>query len=129
MSAEPQHERTQPTSEGMLLRPEIWRPADRHVLLGVSHPSNDPARHRTFEIRALYDPARKGWVASVGEQNLNDQRGDWASVLNDARRAVFPTAAACLGNAVETMVTEFDQDADAIPHSSSPAVNVRRTGP
>lgn len=116
MSARPQQTRMQSMAGGTLLRPEIWRPADRHLLLGVSHPSNDPAQHRTFELRAHYDAARKGWVAYVGEQNLNEQRGDWAA-LGNAQCAPFPTAAACLGNAVETIVAAFDRDADANPRS------------
>jgi hypothetical protein len=113
MATAPQHTNAHPQEGGTLLRPAIWRPADRHLRLGVSHPSNDPAQHRTFEIRALYDAARKGWVASVGEQNLNDQRGAWSSVMGDGQHAVFPTAAACLGHAVETIVTAFDRDVDA----------------
>jgi hypothetical protein len=107
------HQATQSRESGRLLRRQIWRPADRHLLLGVSHPSNDPAHHRTFEIRAHYDAARQGWVASVGEQNLNDQRGDWAALLGDEQRAFFSTAAACLGHAVETIVAAFDRDTDA----------------
>ena len=56
----------------------------RHILLGVSHASNDPARHRDFEIRATYDQAANGWVAQVAEQNRNEQPGAWAAeVLMD----------------------------------------------
>jgi hypothetical protein len=86
---------------------------DRHVRLGVSHASGDPARHRTFEIRASYDVQKKGWLAHVGEQNLNEQRGDWALLMmGDAPPPVFATAAECLGYAVTVIVADFDQDAD-----------------
>jgi hypothetical protein len=98
----------QDPERGKLLRPAILRPADRHVLLGVSHASNDPARHRTFQIRATYDAARKGWQADVGEQNLNDQRGNWTRLLGQTA-PVFATAAACLGHATTTIVAAFDE--------------------
>jgi hypothetical protein len=94
-------------------RPQVLRPADRHILLGVSHDSNDPARHRTFEIRATYDAGAHGWIAQVGEQNLNEQRGDWAPLSGDDRPSSFPTAAACLGHAVAALVATFDQNEDA----------------
>jgi hypothetical protein len=52
----------------------------------------------------------------VGEQNLNEQRGDWAPVEPaDAGSRVFPSAAACLGHAVTMIVAEVDQDADEAP--------------
>src|SRR3954463_10652043 len=60
----------EPATKDVPLRPQVLRPADRHVLLGVSHASNDPALHRSFEIRAAYDPNTPGWVAYYGEQNL-----------------------------------------------------------
>ena len=94
--------------QGKLLHPAVWHPVDRHVLLGVSHASNDPARHRTFQIRASYDVARKGWQASVGEQNLNDQRGHWTQLLGESA-PIFPTVAACLGHATTAIVTAFDE--------------------
>jgi hypothetical protein len=101
---------------GQLVRPALWRPADRHVFLGVSHASDDPSRHRSFEIRASYDAARKGWVARVGEQNLNEQRGDWALVETGGEPSmIFPTAAECLGHAVATIVAAVDQEADEGP--------------
>lgn len=100
---------------GRLLRPDFRRPPDRHVRLGVSHASGDPAQHRTFEIRASYDAARQGWVASVGEQNLNDQRGAWVSLTSKDQPTHFPTAAACLGAAVAIVVTTFDRSGEAIP--------------
>ena len=85
----------------------------RHILLGVSHVSDDPARHRHFEIRATYDQAANGWVAQVAEQNRNEQPGAWAAeVLMDGIRShVFPTAAACLGDAVMSLVTLVDREA------------------
>jgi hypothetical protein len=94
-------------------RSQKAHPPDRHILLGVSHHTNDPARHRTFEIRASYDAARGGWVARVGEQNLNEQRGAWEPSLEDAdARPVFLTAAACLGDAVATIVARVDHEAN-----------------
>jgi hypothetical protein len=91
-------------------RGEQW---PRHILLGVSHVSDDPTRHRHFEIRATYDPAANGWVAQVAEQNRNEQPGAWAvEVLTDGIRShVFPTAPACLGDAVTSVVTLVDREA------------------
>ncbi len=101
---------------GRMLRPEVWRPQDRHILVGISHPSDDPARHRIFEIRATYDAETGAWSARVGEQNLNEQRGDWEPELVDADGAPrFPTAAACLGDAVGRLMTIVDQDAQDVP--------------
>lgn len=98
---------------GALSRPEIWQPKERHIVLGISHPSNDPARHRTFEVRASFDPTANGWVARAGEQNLNDQRGDWELVRAGVEQApVLPTAAACLGQAVSIIIAAFDREAD-----------------
>ena len=101
---------------GRVLRPDVWHPPDRHILLGISHASNDPARHRTFEIRATFDVETGEWSARVGEQNLNEQRGAWGpnpADVNAARR--FPTAAACLGDAVSRLVTMVDQEAHETP--------------
>ena len=79
-------------------------------------PSDDPARHRIFEIRATYDAETGAWSARVGEQNLNEQRGDWEPELVDANGAPrFPTAAACLGDAVARLMTIVDQDAQDAP--------------
>jgi hypothetical protein len=101
---------------GRMLRPEVWHSPDRHILLGISHPSDDPARHRTFEIRATYDAETGAWSARIGEQNLNEQRGDWDPNLADANGAPrFPTAAACLGDAVARLMTIVDQDAHDTP--------------
>ena len=99
-----------------MLRPDVWRLPDRHILVGISHPSGDPARHRTFEIRATYDAEAGAWSARVGEQNLNEQRGDWEPELVDADGALrFPTAAACLGDAVARLMSIVDQDAQDVP--------------
>jgi hypothetical protein len=101
---------------GRMLRPEVWRRPDRHILVGISHPSDDPARHRIFEIGATYDAETGAWSARVGEQNLNDQRGDWEPELVDEDGAPrFPTAAACLGDAVARLMTIVDQDAQDVP--------------
>jgi hypothetical protein len=101
---------------GRILRPEVWCPPDRHILVGISHPSDDPARHRIFEIRATYDAETGAWSARVGEQNLNEQRGDWEPELVDANGAPrFPTAAACLGDAVTRLMTIVDQDSHDVP--------------
>jgi hypothetical protein len=73
-------------------------------------------RHRTFEVRATYDAQTGEWGARVGEQNLNEQRG-----ARDAHRADdndaprFPTAAACLGDAVARLITMVDQEAQHRP--------------
>jgi hypothetical protein len=99
-----------------MLRPEGWQSPDRHILLGISHPSDDPARHRTFEVRATYDAQTGVWSARVGEQNLNEQRGDWDAHRADNYDAPrFPTAAASLGDAVARLITKVDQDAQDRP--------------
>ena len=101
---------------GRLLRPEKWHSTDRHILLGISHASNDPARHRTFEVRATFDVATGEWSARIGEQNLNEQRGDWEPHRADPSDAPrFPTAAACLGDAVARLITMVDQEAQETP--------------
>ena len=85
---------------------------DRHIVVGVSHPSGDPVRHRVFEIRASYDEAVEGWVARVGEQNANEQLEGWGPGPNDRGRArIFPTPAACLGDAVAAVVAMVDREA------------------
>ena len=85
----------------------------RHILLGVSPTSDDPARHRHFEIRATYDQAAHGWVAQVAEQNRNEQPGAWAAegLMDGIRSHVFPTPATCLGDAVTSLVTLVDREA------------------
>lgn len=116
MPSEPQADRPAGQRGDMLRFPQKRRSTDRHVLLGVSHASNDPARHRVFEVSASYDAARGGWVARSGEQNLNEQRGDWQLVESDEELTpVFPTAAECLGHAVTAIVAAVDREADDWP--------------
>ena len=99
-----------------MVRPEVWRSPDRHILLGISHASDDPARHRTFEVRATYDSKTGAWSARIGEQNLNEQRGDWEVHRADENGPPrFPTAAACLGDAVAQLITMVDQEAQDGP--------------
>jgi hypothetical protein len=82
-------------------------------LLGVSHGSNDPTRHRTFEVRAVYDAARGGWGARFGEKNANNQIESWGTRLTDEdTRRIFSTAAACLGSAVTRIIAMVDHEAD-----------------
>jgi hypothetical protein len=97
---------------GRIVRPPVWRTPDRHILLGVSHPTDDPALHRVFEVRASYDEETGDWRARVAEQNLNEQREDWGPKLaSDAARPRFSTAASCLGDAVATLVAIVDEEA------------------
>ena len=92
--------------------PRTVPPPTRHILLGVSHPTDDPMRHRIFEIRATYDATAAGWVAQVGEQDRNEQRGAWQSLrAPDGAATSFPTAAACLGAAVASIIATVDADA------------------
>ena len=58
----------------------------RHIVLGVSHASDDPARHRNFEVRAVFDTRALGWVARVAEQNRNEQLGIWGADLTDSEQ-------------------------------------------
>lgn len=114
MISRQESDRAASAANDQVLRPAQWRPRDRHVLLGVSHPSDDPSRHRVFEVRATFDAAIGGWVAQVGEQNLNEQRGEWGQRLTTQGRArAFPTAAACLGDAVAIVVATVDRDAES----------------
>jgi len=84
---------------------------ERHLRVGVSHPSGDPARHRAFDVRASYKEGI-GWVADLAEENLNDQLRSGTVVLRGVDRAEgFPTAAACLGDAVAMLVRMVDGDA------------------
>ena len=83
----------------------------RHLRVGVSHPSGDPARHRAFEVRASYR-AGIGWVADLTEENLNDQLQVAAVSMQGTDHAeALPTAAACLGDAVAMLVRTVDDDA------------------
>lgn len=87
-------------------------PADRHVVVGIGQPTDDPTQHRAFTLRARFDAAAGGWTAQVGEQNCNDQRGAWRPIAGDASAPRgFPTAAACLGAAVTRLIAAVDQDA------------------
>ncbi len=87
---------------------------DRHVLVGVSHPTGDPARHRVFEIRAVHHEETGGWTARVGEQDRNDQLGRWdAEADRRLNEKTFATPAACIGDAVATIVAEVDREAGA----------------
>jgi hypothetical protein len=101
---------------GRVLRPTVWRRQNRHIILGVSHSSNDPTQHRVFELWATFDAARGGWVAQIGEQDRNEQRGAWESRPSTAgEERVFPTAATCLGEAVATLIAMVDQGAAGDP--------------
>jgi hypothetical protein len=102
--------------QGRVLRPEVWHRPDRHILLGISHATDDPARHRTFEVRAAFDVESGEWRARVAEQNLNEQRGDWEPHRANANGTPrFPTAAACLGDAVARLISMVDQEAQDTP--------------
>jgi hypothetical protein len=84
----------------------------RHIVVGVSDPSDDPTRHRVFEVRAVCDAAAGGWIASVEEQNANAQPDHWPAWPPDnGRDRSFPTAAACLGYAVEVIVATVAREA------------------
>jgi hypothetical protein len=84
---------------------------DRHILLGVSQPTDDPSQHRAFVLRAHHDAAAGGWVAQIGEQNRNDQIDGWEAAAGlDVAPLVFPTAAACLGAAVTRLIEVVDRD-------------------
>lgn len=98
----------QPRSSGSAL-------PDRQIRLGINHPSDDPSQHRVFEVRATFDAVRGGWVAWLGEQNLNEQLGRWAPLAPEADQSQpFPTAAACLGAAVATIVATVDRAAGRV---------------
>jgi hypothetical protein len=85
---------------------------DRHILVGVSQPTDDPSQHRAFALRARYDADAGGWVARLGEQNHNDQIDGWEPAADaHAMPLVFPTAAACLGAAVTRLIELADRDA------------------
>ena len=84
---------------------------DRYIRLGVGHPSSDPARHRVFEVRATYSAEADGWVARLGEQNVNEQLpGFGARLTTGGRGRGFATPAACLGDAVTTIVALVDAE-------------------
>jgi len=100
------------SDRGKMLRPQVWRRPDRHVMVAISHASNDPALHRTVQIRASFDMERNGWRAHISPQDHNDQYGDWSLLLN-AGDPLYATAAACLGHAVTELVSAFDGEAVA----------------
>lgn len=97
--------------------PEL--PATRHIVVGISDPSDDPSRHRVFQISAVYDATAQGWRAAITEENANAQPGPWLrqSAVSD-RAPMAPTAPACLGRAVELIVSVIANDADRPPPSS-----------
>ena len=79
-------------------------------------PQTTPPGTAPSKSAATYDAETGAWSARVGEQNLNEQRGDWEPELVDADGAPrFPTAAACLGDAVARLMTVVDQDARDTP--------------
>ena len=85
---------------------------DRQLRIGVGHPSGDPGRHRTFEVRAAYSEAAGGWVARVREENPNEQlEGREADPHRGDRARAFPTTASCLGDAVRAIVEAVDREA------------------
>jgi|SRR5689334_617730 len=83
---------------------------DRHLQVGISQPTDDPTKHHTYTVRARYDPAAGGWVARAGAQTHNDQFAGWDLESEaDRARAVFPSAAACLGATVTRLIEEVDR--------------------
>ena len=58
------------------------------------------------------DLAVGGWVARVGKENSNEQLGPWGPRTGEGGRPrAFPTAAACLGDAVAALVAMVDREA------------------
>ena len=95
----------------------------RHIVVGISHPSSDPTRHRVFEVRAMPNGPSGGWVASVEERNANAQPDRWLAWRpHGSRNRPFATAAACLGDAVEFIVSTLAREAadERDPAASSP---------
>jgi hypothetical protein len=85
---------------------------DRRLQIGISQPTDDPTQHHTYTVRARDDPAAGGWVARAGAQTHNDQFAGWDPESEaDRARAVFPSAAACLGAAVTRLIAAVDQAA------------------
>lgn len=89
------------------------RPKDRYLRVGVGHPSGDATLHRDFVVRASYNVGAGGWVAQVGEENRNHQIDVWGPAPGGSREQVFATPAACLGNAVASIVAMTDAEAVA----------------
>lgn len=93
--------------------------AARHIVVGISDPSDDPSRHRTFHIAAVYDALAKGWRAAITEENANAQPGPWRQQSDAHHQAVVAsTAAACLGQALEMVVSVVACDAEQLPSKS-----------
>jgi hypothetical protein len=85
---------------------------DRHSQGGISRPTDDPAQHHAYTVRARYDPAAGGWVARIGEKTHNDEFAGWDPETDAERvRAVFPSAAACLRAAVVRLIDLVDRAA------------------
>jgi hypothetical protein len=83
---------------------------DRHIQVGISQSTDDPTQHHTYTVRARYHPAPGGWVARAGAQTHNDQFAGWdPESAADRARAVFPSAAACLGAAVTCLIEAVDR--------------------
>jgi hypothetical protein len=92
---------------------------DRHIQVGISQPTDDPTQHHVYTVRARYDAVAGGWVARVGEQTQNDQFDGWdPESAADRARAVFPSAAVCLGAAVTRLIEAVDQAAARAASSS-----------
>lgn len=109
MSKHPEQNASVIDTRGKLLRPHVWRSPDRYVTVAISHASNDPGRHRAFQIRASFDPEREGWQAYVSSQNNNEQYGDWSMLLG-VKSQLFSTPAACLGHAATVLIAAFDSE-------------------
>ena len=86
---------------------------DRHIRVGISHPSGDPARHRVFAIRATFDATVGGWIARIGEENANAQLAEWEPQHDDGGPRVVSSPAACLGDAVTALIDLVDRDVGA----------------
>ena len=112
MPTEQDNEHVHRAGNGKVLRPAVWQRQDRHIVLGVSHSSDDPSRHRVFEVRATFDTVLGGWVARVGEQNRNEQGEAWGQhPTTHGEGRAFPAAATCLGDAVTAIIAMVDRDA------------------
>ena len=111
MPSEQDNERVHLAGNGKVLRPTVWQRQDRHILVGVSHASDDPSRHRNFVVLATFDMVLGGWVARVAEQNPDDQRSARGPhPMAPGEGQAFPTAATCLGDAVTAIVAMAGED-------------------
>jgi hypothetical protein len=96
----------------------------RHV--GIRQPTDDPSHHHVSTVRERDDPAAGGWVARVGEQTHNDQFAGWdPESTADRARAVYPSAAACLGAAVTRLIAAVDRVAARAAPSTGEAKSGR----